>query len=140
VELEQLLQICNEKFGCLSNVSESPMTLHSVATALGYGDWRAARQIFFSWESYPSSAKQFQCAARNALVSILLFWSIAMGRLVPNALSSDLKVNVKQFVDTVFIRGPISKSFKSIPLDSHGLGLDCVELSSSNQRFSYLYN
>jgi len=137
VELEHLLQFSNEKFGRLSRVFKSPMKLHAIASALGYDDWAAQKLIFSSWESRPLSSKQVQYAARRALVSILIFWSLAMGRLVSNASFSDVKINVEQFVDSVCVRGPISKSYDNIPLITHGLGLGFDELSSFNQRFSY---
>jgi len=41
VELEQLLQISNKKFGSFPSVFQSPMKLHAIASALGYEDWGA---------------------------------------------------------------------------------------------------
>jgi len=137
VELEHLLQFSNEKLGRFSRVFQSPMTLHAIASALGYDDWGAQKLLFSSWESRPLSSKQVQYAARRALVSILIFWSLAMGRLVSNFSLSDVKINIGQFVESVCVRGPISKRYENIPLITHGLGLGFGEFSSSNQRFSY---
>jgi len=137
VELEHLFQFSTEKFGRFSRVFKSPMKLHAIASALGYDDWGAQKLIFSSWESRPLSSEQVQYAARRALVSILIFWSLALGRLVSNASLSDLKINVEQFVESVCVRGPISKRYENIPLITHGLGLGFGELSSSNQRFSF---
>jgi len=137
VELEQLLQFSNEKFGRFSSVSQSHMRLHAIASALGYENWGATELTFSGWESHSLSAKQIQYAARNVLVSILLFWSIALGRLVSNASLSDLKVNVEQIVKSVYIRGPISKSYEKIPLIKHRKGLGVCELHATNERFCY---
>jgi len=139
VELEHLLQFSNEKVGNFSRVFKSPMKLHAIASALGYDDWGAQKLIFSSWESSPLSSKQVQYAARRALVSILIFWSLALGRLVSSASLSDLKINVEQFVESVCVREPISKRYENIPLITHGLGLGFGELSSSNKRFSYTH-
>jgi len=135
LELEHLLQFSNERFGSFSSVGQ--MKLHTIASALGYDDWGARKLIFSSWESRPLSSEQVQYAARRALVSVLLFWSLALGRLVSNASDPDLKINVQQFVGSVCVRGPISKRYENVPLITHGLGVGIDEFSSSNQRFSY---
>jgi len=133
VDLDELLHFSNKKFGSFSGVSESPLELHAIATALGYKDWGTEELIFSSWESRPLSSNQVLYAARDALVSILIFWSIASGRPVTKPLLSDLQVNVEQFVESVCIRGPLSKRYQNIPLMTHGLGLGFGEFSSANQ-------
>jgi len=133
VDLAELLQFSNKKFGSVFGVSESPLELHAIATALGYQDWGTQELIFSSWESRPLSSNQVLYAARNALVSILIFWSIASGRPVTKPLLSDQQVNVEQFVESVCIRGPLSKRYQNIHLMTHGLGLGFGEFSSANQ-------
>jgi len=116
VELNDLFELSWKKFGSLSSSSKIPLKLREIASSLGYQIWDTQYMTFSDWESRPLSSKQLHYASRNALLTILVFWSIILGRKVTKPLISDLQVNVEKFVNSVCTRGPISKM-----LGSHSL-------------------
>jgi len=125
VELNELLEFSISRFRSLPAHSETPLNLQGIASALGYQSWQTQEMVFSNWDSRPLSWKQLRYAARNALVTIRIFWRIVLGRRVSEPMdTADLQVNIGQFVDSVCTRGPISKRHENVQVKPQGLSFE----------------
>jgi len=70
-------------------------------------------------------------------MTILVFWSITLGRRVKKPLVSDLQLKVKDFVEPIYIKGPISKRHENIQSKPIGLGQGFGGLYQPSQSIFY---
>jgi hypothetical protein len=137
VELNELVQFSAKKFGSFPGIFEGPLDLPALASFVGYQDWGCQELMSTNWESRLLSTKQVEYAARNASMTILVFWTIALGHRVIKPLVSDLQLKVKDFVKPIYIKGPISKWHGYLQLKLNGPDLGFVGLYRANKNISY---
>jgi len=112
VDLNELLQFSSSKIRNLLDHPESQLNLPAIACLLGYQKWLTSEVIYSNWDSRPLSWRQLRHAARNAMMTILVFWSIVLGRRISKPVrTGDLDANIWQLIDSVCTRGPISKRY-----------------------------
>jgi hypothetical protein len=120
VELNELIKFSNSEIGSLSDIPNSPLTLQAIATTLGYSSWQTPDMIFSTWQCQSLSWKQLWYAARNALMTIKIYWRIVLGCKFSKPIYSEaLPVNIGGFVDSVCTRGSISKRDDNVQWKSH---------------------
>jgi len=119
VDLNELLQFSSSKIRNLLDHPESQLNLQAIACLLGYQKWQTSDVIYSNWDSRPLSWRQLRHAARNAMMTILVFWSIVLGRKISKPVhTADSDVNIWQLVDSVCTRGPISKRYETFKFNS----------------------
>jgi len=121
VELNELLQFSNPKFGNLLGDPESQLNLQAIACLLGYHKWQTSEVICSSRGYRPLSWRELRFAARNAMMTILVFWSLVLGhRISKPVYAAHLEINIWQFIDSVCTRGPISKTKENFDINRCG--------------------
>jgi len=114
VDLNELLQISSSKIWNVLDHPERQLNLEAIAYFLGYQKWQTSEVIYSNWGSRPLSWRQLRYAARNAMMTILVFWSIVLGRRISKPVhTADLGANIWQLIDSVCTRGPISKRYEN---------------------------
>jgi len=114
IDLNELLQFSSSKIRNLLDHPETQLNLQAIACLLGYQKWQTSEVIYSNWDSRPLSWRQLRHAARNAMMTILIFWSIVLGRRISKPVhTADLDANIWQLVDSVCTRGPISRSYEN---------------------------
>jgi len=127
VELNELLNVSGSQFKSLSTLPKGPITLPVMASLLGFKCWQTQEMRFSDWYSRSLTMKQLRYAARNALVTIRIFWKIILGsRMSKSPNTTEFLIKIRQFVDSVSTRGPISKRHENGQVEPHGFSQELL--------------
>jgi len=121
VELNDLLQVSSARFKSLSDL-EGMLSLQAIANFLGFKYRKTLEMNFSDLDRRSLSLKQLRYAAMNALVTIRIFWRIILrSKISKPTNTTDLLLKIRQFVGSVYARGPISERYENNQLKPAGL-------------------
>jgi len=122
VELNDLLQVSSARFKRLSDLHKGLLPLQAIAIFLGFKCWKTPEMNFSDFDRGSLSLKQLRYAAKNALVTIQIFWRIILGSKISKPTNTtDLLLKIRQFVGSACAQGPISERNENIQLEPAGL-------------------